>query len=417
MGTVRGRVAPDQSAVPRLITGFGLALLVAFFIETAAFSGLDPQKFLSWQVILGFSTFLPFAGGIVYGGHWLRHGTVEPERYVRAAKWCGAGAMAFLGINLVLIVAFPPDTVWMLVGWMRATATWGAAGGLLAGIIEARAIQHALDAEREEMRASYLETQQEAIEYLNGLLRHEVLNTAQVISGYTTVLLDTEDLADERRDQLETIRRQSQDMTAVVEDIRLLIEAMRDEATLHPVDLSRVLREELQDVQDRTQVTVEADVPDNAVVRADGFLPRVFGNLFTNAVEHNDSSDPTLDVTLETTDERAVVTVADDGPGIAPDLQDELFERDDLTHSEYGLGLVLVGRLVARYDGDVDLATTGPEGSTFVVELPLAEAEAVEDTVGQSSPSRQSVHVPEAVTGADQEPPGGQQAVSDGGNL
>lgn len=361
--------------IPWLISGFGGLFLLAFVLEAAYFSGLDPDILLSTGVIVAFVIVLPFFGGLIYGGYWLDRSRLPPERYRRTAMWTFGGAAAFLALNVVSATFWPPDQLWLLSGWLRATATMGGGVGLLVGIIEARAIENALEAERSRMRAEQLETRREWLDYLNGLLRHEVLNTAQVINGYAETVVAETNLEGETRSRLAAIQRQSEDMTGIIQDVRVLLDATRGEATFGRVDLATVIRDEIRDLRDvYGAVEVETSLPETCHVRADALLPRVFSNLLGNAVEHNDSELPRVSVALETGAEHAIVRVADNGPGIPPAEREALFERGAPTENDHGLGLYLVRQLVERYDGAVELAETGRSGTEFVVELPLAPA-------------------------------------------
>lgn len=368
-------LAIPTELVPRIISGFGVVVILIFGFEVLYFTGLDPDVLLTGDLLIAALTMAPFAGGIIYGGLWLGRSKIEPGRYHRAAKWCFAGAAAFLGLNLVMIVVWTPSEVWFAVGWIRNSANMGGAGGLLVGIVEARAIQNAIEAERSAIRARELETRREWLDYLNGLLRHEILNNAQVISGYSSMLMRA-DLDESRAEKLRTIRRQSQDMTRVTKDVRVLIEATRGEKELRPTNLSRVIDDEVQDLRDSYgAVEVEMDVAETVTVRADELLPRVFSNLMGNAVEHNDSDPPRVEVTAETTDDRVIVRVADNGPGVPDGMRAALFEQETSTRSDHGLGLYLVQQLVSRYDGRVELTETGPSGSVFTLELSRARPE------------------------------------------
>jgi len=379
MGQDRRRVLLDDARLPWAVAGFGVALLAAATAVTGTLVVLDFARAVSEGVVVGYVTTVPFTAGVIVGGYWLARSDVEPTRYRRVAKWCFGGATVFLVMNAVLAATVRPGGAGLIAGWLLGSTSWGAAGGLLVGVVEARAIQHAIEAERRDVRAASLDEQREALDYLNGLLRHEVLNTAQVIKGYTTMLLEDGIGDEEQRAKLEAIQRQSDDMTTVVDDIRLMGEALHEGADLRPVDLSAVLQAELQDLRDtypdvRTEVAVATDL----VVRADAFLPRVFSNLLSNAVEYNDADAPRVTVAAERDGDVAVVRVSDDGSGIPRDERDGIFERDDLSRAEHGLGLYLVDRLVDRYDGRVELTETGPSGSTFTVELPLTTDEVTE---------------------------------------
>jgi signal transduction histidine kinase len=103
----------------------------------------------------------------------------------------------------------------------------------------------------------------------------------------------------------------------------------------------------------RATVTVEGELPDVPVF-ANEMLSSVFANLLTNAIQHNDASDPAVAVSATATDDEVVVRVADNGPGIPDDRKAEVFERaTTLDDDGSGLGLYLVGTLVDQYGGEV----------------------------------------------------------------
>jgi signal transduction histidine kinase len=75
---------------------------------------------------------------------------------------------------------------------------------------------------------------------------------------------------------------------------------------------------------------------------------------------------------------QAVITIADQGPGIRSELRDKLYEikteiSPDATSTtgSTGLGLYLTKKFVDAMDGSVDFKT-GSKGTTFVIHLPLA---------------------------------------------
>jgi signal transduction histidine kinase len=74
--------------------------------------------------------------------------------------------------------------------------------------------------------------------------------------------------------------------------------------------------------------------------------------------------------------DRVLVEVGDDGPGIAPEVQPRVFDAFFTTKAPgegSGLGLDNSRRIVTRrHSGDIDVVT-GPEGTTFRVQLPLAQ--------------------------------------------
>lgn len=355
--------------MPRYLVALG-GLLGAVVVAEAAVLAIYPHRFRP-MFLVGVATAAPFIVGIAYAGYWLERTDLAVERYGRIWGWCLGGLLSILLFNAGLMVASPPVDVSGVVGWLRWAASVGAGLGLLVGVFDARAVQREAAAQRAAVRAEEAESRQELLDYLNSVLRHEVLNTANVIDGYASLLQEG---GDERTpERAAVIRRQTREMERVLRDVRVLVDATRRDTEREPVDLAAVLDDELTKLRDRHgTVETEATIPGEAYVRADALLPRVFSNLFNNAVEHNDSPTPRVSVTVTGTAEMVTVRVADNGPGIPADERDTLFERESSGSPDHGLGLALVDTLVDRYGGSLDLAETGPEGTVFAVELPRA---------------------------------------------
>lgn len=128
--------------IPKLIIGFGGILLFSAFGEWVVLGESRLDWFLSTDFIGYLATTSPFVLGIMYGGYWLERSGLSPERYVRIIKWLLGGLVVYLGINLFIISVFPAEIgLQFLFGWVRFAIAMGAAGGLLIGIIEARALQ------------------------------------------------------------------------------------------------------------------------------------------------------------------------------------------------------------------------------------------------------------------------------------
>ena len=363
---------PEPRYVRHLPTGLialGVSIVGAQLFTQVAFGGMG--ALLAFDGLLSVALTGLFAVPVVVAGLWLGRSGVSHERYRRVVGWAVGALAAFLAINLVMIYAWAADTLVQNVSWAIQAAEMGAAGGALFGVVEARAIERAREAERAAVRSEQLESQREWLEYLNSLLRHEVLNTANVVVGYSELLLDEHEGDDRHREYLERIERQSRKMTDVIQDVRLLIRATDEPADLETVDVVPVLDAEVRALQDRHgAVSVETSWPETAPVTADDLLARVFSNLMENAVVHNDAASPNVSVTVEADPETVTVRVADNGSGVPEGERATLFERSG--RGDHGLGLYLVRTLLRRYDGTVELAETGPEGSTFTVELPRA---------------------------------------------
>ena len=77
-------------------------------------------------------------------------------------------------------------------------------------------------------------------------------------------------------------------------------------------------------------------------------------------------------VSAEMSAERLRIRLSDDGPGIPERLAERLFEPfvSGKASEGTGLGLTISRELAANHGGDLRLVATGPDGSTFELELP-----------------------------------------------
>ncbi|OCG76622.1 hypothetical protein A7J15_11550 [Microbacterium sediminis] len=216
---------------------------------------------------------------------------------------------------------------------------------------------------------------------------HELRTPLASIRGYSELSLRDPALSDTTEQSLERIQAQSIRMTSLVEDLLLL--ARLDEGTeivVDAVDLTQVAVEALADQQVAAPGhawRVEVDEEPVIVAGDAARLSQVVLNLLANARTH---TPPGTEVTLGVHREgsggatRAVLTVHDDGPGISPELQQELFTRfarGDVSRARKtggtGLGLAIAKAIVEAHHGTIGVRST-PGDTTFEVRLPARPA-------------------------------------------
>ncbi|WP_144901192.1 sensor histidine kinase [Halobellus captivus] len=343
--------------------------------------GID-QTFL-----VGVLTSVPFILALGYAGRWLARHDMRRDRYPRIFYWFLVGGFAFLSVNVPLMALFPLSEL-VVASWIRWGLSIGLTVGVWVGIAEARTIENTLTKERQKIRMEQLEAQRDLFEYLNSLLRHEVLNTANTIDGYATLLLETNASDTETHHYADVISQQSTDLEVIIEDIRILLRILDGTAEFTPIDLDEKISEET-DLLETTYPDVEitVDLPDEAVVYGDSLIRRLFGNLVRNAIEHNNSDVARVAVDGAKVDDSIVITISDNGPGIPEDVRNTLFERPRKAQVNHGLGLYLVGKLVEYYGGRIELVSTDGDGSTFEISFPLAGAEAAAQSEESPRPS------------------------------
>lgn len=243
--------------------------------------------------------------------------------------------------------------------------------GEIDGELLVRTMRYAMERKKNERELAQ-RTEQLAI--LNQILEHDIRNDMNVVHGTGKLLRDTLD-DPEKEEYVDRILDNSEHVVELTETVSTLLETITGEQdpNLEPVKAGCVLESELRKIRtshDDASFVVEGSIPD-VTVRANNMLSSVFSNLLNNAVQHNNSDDPRVELSVESRDETVVVRIADDGPGIPDDQKNGIFGRGEqgLDSSGTGIGLYLVDTLVEQYGGTVRVEDNDPNGAVFVVEL------------------------------------------------
>jgi len=215
------------------------------------------------------------------------------------------------------------------------------------------------------------------VEFLNRLLRHNVLNGMNLVLAKLDTL--EPELPPDCRDTLDVARHRSEEIVDLIQTARRLATDVATEVDRRSIRVCGPLTDAVESVrQTFPEATIECALPEDEVwVHADGMVETVFDHLLTNAVEHNDSGVcVSVEVTVDA--ETVTVTVADDGEGIPPERLAQLFEGGEFAHTRDwgGFGLSIVHALVREYEGGVWAEANEPSGTVFHVELRRSEPSA-----------------------------------------
>ena len=210
---------------------------------------------------------------------------------------------------------------------------------------------------------------------------HELRTPLASIRGYAELTRrGGHELPDDVVRAMGRIESESVRMTSLVEDL-LLLARLDDGRELEsaPVDLCALLADAVSDAQAAGEDHVwRLDTPrEPVVVPGDAArLHQVLLNLLGNARTHTPAG-TLVTASIRVAGDRAEISVQDDGPGIADDLQPTIFERfvrADSSRSRAagstGLGLAIVAAVVDAHGGTVEVASE-PGRTTFTVLLPL----------------------------------------------
>lgn len=339
-----------------MIFGMGIGLSV-LHVTHALGEARELESFVT-----GIMVPLGLTLGLIAAGLWLWHRNPPGDGFLRMGVWCLLGAIALsFGGALVILHQQAEGTTIADAGFLIAgQASVGSAGGFLVGFYDLRrrtAITHA-------------EQLSEQLSVLNRVLRHDIRNEANVIQGRSESIEDTE-IADD----VAIIQDKADNLVALGEHARLIERLLHSEFEQDQMDFSHVLETELAKLErNGTSVTIETSSPDDMRVRAHPMIDAAVRNILDNAVRHNDSDDPRIEVCChpETAEGRRylVVRIADNGPGI-PEREIEVLERGYETPLEHtsGLGLWLINWLISESDGEIWFEANEPRGSVVCLRL------------------------------------------------
>jgi signal transduction histidine kinase len=213
---------------------------------------------------------------------------------------------------------------------------------------------------------------------------HEFRSPLSLIRGYADLLENGTlgELQPEQEKPVTVIARRSRMLSDLVQDITLILEAEVNPPPEAPVamdELAQTAVEDFQLVAQENDIVLEQDIPAQLppVSGSVHYMRRVLDNLIGNAIKFTPEGGTIL-VRLTQKEDAVLLVVEDTGIGIAPEKQEQIFDRfyqvDGSTKRRYGgvgLGLALVKELVETYGGHVAVESVLGQGSTFRVSLPL----------------------------------------------
>jgi two-component system phosphate regulon sensor histidine kinase PhoR len=215
---------------------------------------------------------------------------------------------------------------------------------------------------------------------------HELRTPLSLIKSATETLIDGG-----RQDPqvtarfLEIIEKHANRLTLLLDDLLLLarLDSGRIDLDLRPVLLASAAQEAIDDAAILARgrgVTLVQAVPEGLAAQADAHrLRQALANLIDNAIKYGREGG-TVDVRgRELGAGQVEVSVRDDGPGIAGEALERVFERfyraDKARGREQGgtgLGLAIVKNVVQAHGGDVRVESTPGRGTEFFIRLPAA---------------------------------------------
>ena len=378
--TQLAHIAPDGRPVTRNLDGLGRYRLVArrsrsgnTIVSGLPMTNVDGTQ-LSVGIIFCVVAGIALAAAIMAGVVIIRRQLAPLSRVSAAARDVAELELERGEVTLPTpIVSIDPAAVHTEVGQL-ATAL----NRMLERISDALAVRYASETRVRQFVAD---------------ASHELRTPLTAIRGYT-------EIAQRHRGRIPAdvahamsrVESEAARMTHLVEDLLLLARLDTGRPLQRePVDLSQLAVDAVSDAHVAgPDHEWSLDLPEEPVVIAgDGpRLHQLLANLLANARTHTPAGTSVRTSLAGDADGGAVLTVADDGPGIPEALQPEIFERfvrGDTSRSRRdgstGLGLAIVSAVVKAHHGTIDVHSVRGD-TTFTVRLPGSQSAPSDDTLG-----------------------------------
>jgi signal transduction histidine kinase len=293
------------------------------------------------------------------------------------------------GLTILFFVAF--GTGWLLAGWaLRPVHRMGVVAREITATDLSRRI--ALPGPDDEMKGladtfdAMLDRLQIAFEDQRRFVQdasHELRNPLAVArANLDLALSDPDASAADLRSSAEVAMRSTERMSLLVDDLLTQARSGVPEVTRTKLDLVDMARDVVDEFSSggmtrRGGATVVLTAPMMPlVISGDGpAIRRAIANLVANATRVAPAGTP-VEVEVARGDHCALISVSDQGPGIDPADQVNVFKRfwrGEDSPGGTGLGLSIVKQIAERHGGMVLLDSAPGQGSTFALKLPMAE--------------------------------------------
>jgi PAS domain S-box-containing protein len=203
-----------------------------------------------------------------------------------------------------------------------------------------------------------------------------ILSSAEILQDYFEQLP-----AEDRRSQLDSIRKNTKRMAELMEEVLVLsrFDAGKMDCKPAPLDVASCLRRIVDEILSATnrvcpiELTVSADVPEGAA--DERLLRHIVTNLITNAVKYSGAGTP-VGLVASRNGHDLILEVTDRGIGIPDEDRRWLFNafhrgRNVGDRPGTGLGLVIVQKSAQLHGGRIRVDSKVDEGTTITVALPV----------------------------------------------
>jgi signal transduction histidine kinase len=215
-------------------------------------------------------------------------------------------------------------------------------------------------------------------------IAHDLRSPLQVMNGYLELFFDVdgERISSQGSEMLEKVRRHNRKTQQIIKSLYALVKTRNECLPVAAVEVTKVVRAAVDRVVEEVEAKgVVVEIADELppVIADETLLEEVFVNLLDNALKYIRKGVSTSRISIRGEQRGSIVLyeVEDNGVGIQPQHQTQLFEMFTRFHASHkkglGLGLSIVQRIITRLNGEIGVDSTPEEGSTFWFILPSLE--------------------------------------------
>lgn len=219
------------------------------------------------------------------------------------------------------------------------------------------------------------------------VLAHDLKSPFSTIYGVLGILKECihENNYEEMEEYIDIASSSSLNTTNLIENILAWAHVQNDEKGYNPikVNLARLVGREIENsylAVKLKNISLTHAIPQKFMVRADlDMFKSIIRNLITNAIKFTNPGG-NITINAKELDAFIEVVVKDDGIGISPEHQQELFNKESLESTpgnikipDKGLGLLLCKEFVNTHGGTLRVESQPGKGSSFIFSLPKYE--------------------------------------------
>jgi signal transduction histidine kinase len=215
---------------------------------------------------------------------------------------------------------------------------------------------------------------------------HQLKSPVAIMQWCLQSLSESTDLSNDNRYMVQKALEQANGMSQLIGDMLQVFRYLRGDQSTIPrgrvvlVPLLETVIKQYETIAASKQVGMEIGTIENlgAVMAQESMIKQVFINLLDNAIKYTPAGKRVMISAARPTNDRVMITFADEGIGISELEQKRLFteffrgaEAKEVTSDGTGLGLVLARKVIESVGGTISVHSELHKGTKFIVSLPV----------------------------------------------